>query len=65
MKRVATNRFAIMKKGGQYVKPFIDDSPYLLFKTKTEAERSCLMDLKSTYKVVKVRVIIEPIEGCI
>jgi hypothetical protein len=54
-----------MKKGGQYVKPFIDDSPYLLFKTKTEAERSCLMDLKSTYKVVKVRVIIEPIEGCI
>ena len=64
MKRVSTNRFAILKKGGQYVKPFIDDAPYLLFRTRTDAENVMLMDRKSMYKVVKVRVTIEPIGEC-
>ena len=61
MKKVSTNRFAILKKGGQYVKPFLDDSPYLLFKRKKEAEATLIMDRMSMYKVVKVRVTIEPI----
>jgi hypothetical protein len=61
MKKVSTNRFAILKKGGQYVKPFLDDSPYLLFKRKKEAEATLIMDSKNMYKVVKVRVTIEPI----
>ena len=61
MRKVSTNRFAIMKKGGQYVKPYIDDSPYLLFRRKSEAEATLLMDRKSMYKVVKVRVTIEPL----
>lgn len=61
MKRVSTNRFAIVKKGGQYVKPFIDDAPYLLFKTKRDAEKCMAMDLPRDYTVVKVRVIIEPL----
>jgi len=61
MRRVSTNRFAIIKKGGQYVKPFIDDSPYLLFRRKNEAEATLAMDRKSMYKVVKVRVTIEPL----
>jgi hypothetical protein len=62
MKRISTNRFAIVKKGGQYVKPFIDDAPYLLFKRKKSAEEALLMDRKTMYKVVKVKVIIEPYE---
>ena len=61
MRRVSTNRFAIMRKGGQYVKPFYDNSPYLLFKTKKEAESTLVMDRKNMYKVVKVRVTIEPL----
>ena len=61
MKKVSTNRFAIIKKGGQYVKPFIDDAPYLLFKTKKDAEATLVMDRTSMHKVVKVRVTIEPI----
>jgi hypothetical protein len=64
MKRISTNRFAIIKKGGQYVKPLIDDSPYLLFKTKKEAAQCMCTELSSKYSVVKVRVIIEPIERC-
>jgi hypothetical protein len=50
-----------MRKGGQYVKPFYDNSPYLLFKTKKEAESTLVMDRKNMYKVVKVRVTIEPL----
>lgn len=61
MKKVSTNRFAILKKGGQYVKPFLDDSPYLLFKRKKEAEATLIIDRMSMYKVVKVRVTIEPL----
>ena len=61
MKKISTNRFAILKKGGQYVKPFLDDSPYLLFKRKKEAEATLVMNRMSMYKVVKVRVTIEPL----
>lgn len=61
MKKVSTDRFAIVKKGGQYVKPFLDDSPYLLFRTKKDAEKCILMNLPRDYTVVKVRVIIEPL----
>jgi hypothetical protein len=62
MKKVSTERFALVGKGGQYVKPFIDDTPYLLFKTKREAEATLAMELnRSTYKVLKVRVTIEPV----
>ena len=61
MRKVSTNRFAIVKKGGQYVKPFIDDAPYLLFKRMKDAEATLVMERKSLYKVVKVRVTIEPI----
>jgi len=61
LKKVSTNRFAILKKGGQYVKPFLDDSPYLLFKRKKEAEATLIIDRMSMYKVVKVRVTIEPL----
>jgi hypothetical protein len=61
LKKVSTNRFAILKKGGQYVKPFLDDSPYLLFKRKKEAEATLVMDRMSMHKVVKVRVTIEPL----
>ena len=61
MKKVSTNRFAIVKRGGQYVKPLLDDAPYLLFKRMKDAEATLLMDRVSTHKVVKVRVTIEPI----
>jgi hypothetical protein len=61
MKKVSTDRFAIVKKGGQYVKPFLDDSPYLLFKTKKDAEKCIALDLPRDYVVVKVRVTIEPL----
>ena len=61
MKKVSTNRFAVVKKGGQYVKPLIDDAPYLLFKRRKDAEATLVMERKSLYKVVKVRVTIEPI----
>jgi hypothetical protein len=61
MKKISNVRFAITKKGGQYVKPFLDDSPYLLFKRKKSAEAVMLMDRKSMYKIVKVKVTIEPI----
>ena len=63
MRKVSTNRFAIVKKGGQYVKPFIDDTPYLLFKRMKDAQATLVMDRKSMYKIVKVRVTIEPIQG--
>jgi hypothetical protein len=62
MKKVSTNRFAIVKKGGQYVKPFIDDAPYLLFKRMKDAETVLVMDRLNMHKVVKVRVTIEPLE---
>jgi len=51
-----------VKKGGQYVKPFIDDAPYLLFKRMKDAEAVLVMDRLSMHKVVKVRVTIEPLE---
>ena len=61
MKKVSTNRFAIVKRGGQYVKPFLDDSPYLLFKRMKDAETTLHMDRVNMHKVVKVRVTIEPL----
>ena len=61
MKKVSTNRFAIVKKGGQYVKPFIDDSPYLLFRRKKDAEACLQMERKNDYTIVRVRVTIEPV----
>jgi len=61
MKKVSTNRFAIVKKGGQYVKPFLDDAPYLLFRRMKDAEATLCMDRKTMHKVVKVRVTIEPV----
>ena len=61
MKKISNIRFAIVKKGGQYVKPFLDDTPYLLFKRKSSAEDVMLMDRKSMYKIVKVKVTIEPV----
>jgi hypothetical protein len=64
MKKVSIDRFAIVKKGGQYVKPFLDDTPYLLFKRKKDAEATLLMDRQSMHKVVKVRVTIQPINVC-
>jgi len=64
MKRRSTERFAILDKHGHYAKPFIDDSPYLLFKTKTEAERCISMDPVNRFKVIKVRIIIDPVKGC-
>jgi hypothetical protein len=63
MKTVHTTRFAIVKKGGQYVKPFIDDSPYLFFKTKREAEQACTFDMPKDYKVIKVRITVEPVNA--
>jgi len=62
MKKVSTERFAIVKKGGQYVKPFLDDSPYLFFRRKMDAETCLSMDRKSAYKIVKVRITIEPVQ---
>jgi hypothetical protein len=62
MKKILTERFAIIKKGGQYVKPFIDDTPYLLFKRKIDALNCMVLD-KNDYKVVRVRVTIQPIEA--
>jgi hypothetical protein len=61
MRKVSTNRFAIVKKGGQYAKPFIDDSPYLLFRRRIDAEACAQMDRKNTYTIVRVRVTIEPL----
>jgi hypothetical protein len=60
MKRTAY-RFAIIKKGGQYVKPLLDDSPYLFFKTKRDAAKACAFDKASDYTVVKVKVTVEPV----
>jgi hypothetical protein len=60
MKRVVAYRFAIIKKGGQYVKPFIDDSPYLFFKTKRDALKACVFDMPSDYTIIKVKVTVEP-----
>lgn len=60
MKRTAY-RFAIIKKGGQYVKPLLDDSPYLFFKTKRDAIKACAFDKPSEYTVIKVKVTVEPV----
>lgn len=64
MRNVATNRFAIVDKHGHYAKPFIDDTPYLLFKTKKDAELCIAMEPFNKYKIIKVRVSIEPAKGC-
>lgn len=61
MKRVVAYRFAIIKKGGQYVKPLLDESPYLFFKTKRDALKACVFDRASDYTVVKVKITVEPI----
>ena len=62
MKKILTERFAIIKKGGQYVKPFIDDTPYLLFKRKMDALNCMFLNKPSDYKIVRVQVTIQPIE---
>ena len=61
MQKVSTNRFAIVKKGGQYVKPFLDDAPYLFFKTKKDAFKACVFDKPSEYTIIKVRITVEPV----
>jgi hypothetical protein len=61
MKKVVSYRFVIIKKGGQYVKPLLDDSPYLFFKTKRDALKSCAFDKASDYTIVKVKVTVEPV----
>jgi len=61
MKKIMTQRFALVGKNNKYAKPFIDDTPYLLFKTKKDAEACVLMEPLNKYKVVKVRVTIEPV----
>jgi hypothetical protein len=63
MKTVRAHRFAIMKKGGQYVKPFLDDAPYLFFKTKRDAEKACTFDMPNDYTVIRVRVTVEPVNA--
>ena len=60
MKRTAY-RFAIIKKGGQYAKPLLDDSPYLFFKTKRDAIKACAFDKTNDYTVIKVKVTVEPV----
>ena len=61
MKRVATHRFAIVKNGRQYVKPFLDYSPYLFYKTKRDALKACLsFDGLNEYKIIRVKITIEP-----
>jgi hypothetical protein len=52
-----------MKKGGQYVKPFLDDAPYLFFKTKRDAEKACTFDMPKDYTVIRVRVTVEPVNA--
>ena len=52
-------RFAIIKKGGQLVKPFADETPYLLFKRKMDAVASVMLERPGTHRVIKVKVIIE------
>ena len=61
MKKVVAYRFAIVKKGEQYVKPYIDDSPYLFFKRKRDAVKACVFDKPSEYTIIKVKITIEPV----
>ena len=61
MKKTVSYRFAIVKKGGQYAKPFLDDSPYLFFKRKRDALKACAFDKPSEYIVIKVKVTVEPV----
>jgi hypothetical protein len=61
MKRIMTERFAIVGKNKKYLKPFIDDTPYLLFRTKKDAEMCMVTERPNSYTVIKVRVIIEPV----
>ena len=61
MKKTVSYRFAIVKKGGQYAKSLIDDSPYLFFKRKRDALKACAFDKPSDYTVVKVKVTVEPV----
>ena len=35
--KVTCVRFIVLKKGGQFLKPFLDDTPYLFFKRKKDA----------------------------
>ena len=60
MRKILTQRFAILKKGGQYLKPVVDDTPYLLFKTEAEAKACMVFDKFSEYKIIKVQVTIQP-----
>jgi hypothetical protein len=63
MRKVMTERYALLGKNNLYAKPFIDDTPYLLFKTKRDAEQCVAMEPRSKYKIIRVRVIIEPVQG--
>jgi hypothetical protein len=62
MRKILTERFAILK-GGQYVKPLIDDTPYLLFKRELDAKACIALERPNQYKIVKVRVSIQPVRS--
>jgi hypothetical protein len=59
MKKTMCERFAIIKKGGQLVKPFADETPYLLFKRKMDAVACVVLEKPGTHRVIKVKVTIE------
>ena len=63
MKRIMTERFAVVGKNKKYLKPFIDDTPYLLFKTKKDAEMCMVTERPNSYTVIRVRVTIEPVRA--
>jgi hypothetical protein len=62
MKKIMCERFAIIKKGGQLVKPFVNEIPYLLFRRKMDAMTCVIFERPGTHKVVKVKVTIEVME---
>lgn len=63
IKKISTERFAIVGKNKKYLKPFIDDTPYLLFKTKKDAEMCMVMEPPNSYNIIKVQVTIEPVRA--
>jgi hypothetical protein len=63
MRKILTERFAIIKKGGQYVKPLVDDTPYLLFKRELDAKACIALEKPNSHKIVRVRVSIQPVRS--
>lgn len=59
MKEIHPERWAVVKQGGQYVKPAIDDVPIILFKNKRDAIAYANNNPK--WKAVKVRMTITPV----